>query len=53
MNNLFDKHDITSVKAAGKGATFVPNGQDILNVLAGRSVSLTLTVGLSPSRPTP
>ena len=52
VNNLFDKHNITSISPALKGA-FVPNGSDIINVLAGRSVSLTFTVGLTPSRPTP
>jgi iron complex outermembrane receptor protein len=52
VNNLFDKHNITAVKPALKGA-FVPNGNDIINVLAGRSVSLTLTVGLSPSKAAP
>jgi iron complex outermembrane receptor protein len=52
VNNLFDKHNITAIKPFVKGA-FVPNDNDIINVLAGRSVSLTFTVGLTPSRPTP
>jgi iron complex outermembrane recepter protein len=52
VNNLFNEHNITAIKPFLKGA-FVPNGGDIINVLAGRSVSLTLTVGLSGSKATP
>jgi iron complex outermembrane receptor protein len=52
VNNLFDKHNITGISPALKGA-YVPNGADIINVLAGRSVSLTLTVGLSGAKSTP
>jgi iron complex outermembrane receptor protein len=52
VNNLFDRHDITGVKPALK-TTSVPSGNDIINVLAGRSVSLTFTVGFSPSKATP
>jgi iron complex outermembrane recepter protein len=53
VNNLFDKHTVTAVKPSLKGATFAESPNDVINLLAGRSVSLTLTVGLSGSKATP
>jgi iron complex outermembrane receptor protein len=51
VNNLFDKRYIVGVTPASK-ATSVAAPGDVVNLMAGRSVSLTFTVGLSP-RPAP
>jgi iron complex outermembrane receptor protein len=48
FNNLFDSHNITGVTPAIKGATFSPNGGDVLQLLPGRSVMLSVTFGFSP-----
>jgi iron complex outermembrane receptor protein len=50
VNNLFDDHSIVGVTPAST-KTSAPAPGDILNIMAARSVSLTFTVGFSPSRP--
>ncbi|MBI3399777.1 MAG: TonB-dependent receptor [Acidobacteria bacterium] len=47
VNNLFDRHYITGVNPAGT-KTSAPAPGDVLTIMAGRSVSLTFTVGFSP-----
>ncbi|MEO8481977.1 MAG: TonB-dependent receptor [Acidobacteriota bacterium] len=49
VNNLTDNQSITAIPKGGSAAstTANPNAGDLLNPLAGRSVSLSLTVGLS------
>ena len=52
-NNLFDSHNIVGVTpftAATASAPFVPNSGDLLNLLPGRSVMVTFTVGYAPRR---
>jgi len=45
VNNLMDSHNITSVATAQNGSTSAtPNPADLLYVLAGRSVNVTLTL---------
>ena len=50
VNNLTDSHAITGVpKAGSKTSTSAnPNAGDLLNVMAGRSVSVAFTVGFTP-----
>jgi iron complex outermembrane receptor protein len=50
VTNLFDKHYITAVSPAAT-ATSVPAGADVLTLMAARSVSVSFTVGVSPTRP--
>jgi len=53
INNLTDNHAIVGVTpAAAATATvaYAPNGGDLLNLLPGRSVMLTLTAGWAPRR---
>lgn len=47
INNLFDDHSIVGVNPAST-KTSVPSAGDILNIMAARSVTLTLRVGFSP-----
>jgi len=47
VNNLFDKQYIVGVNPAST-ATSVPSPNDVLNIMAARSVSMTFTVGFSP-----
>lgn len=49
VNNLFDEHSIVGVQAASTSSS-LPNAADQLTLLAGRSVMLSVTVGLSPKR---
>ncbi len=52
-NNLFDNHNIVGISPATKptlSAPFVPNAGDIINLLPGRSVMVTLTVGYAPAK---
>ncbi len=53
VNNLFDKHNIVGI-APGTGPTaavpFAPSGGDLLTLLPGRSVMVSLTVGYAPRR---
>ncbi|MBS1817871.1 MAG: TonB-dependent receptor [Acidobacteria bacterium] len=46
VNNLTDSHAITAVSPAS-AASNAPSPNDVLTMMAGRSVSLALTVGLS------
>jgi iron complex outermembrane receptor protein len=53
VNNLFDNHNvvgITPFTPATAAAPFVPNAQDQMNLLPGRSVMVSLTVGYAPKR---
>jgi iron complex outermembrane receptor protein len=47
VNNLTDNHAITAVTPAS-AASNVPAGGDILTLMGGRSVSISLTLGFSP-----
>ena len=47
FNNLFDQHYIVGVKA-GSSSSF-PGPNDLLTKLAGRSVQMSVTFGLSPN----
>ncbi|MGE5243178.1 MAG: TonB-dependent receptor, partial [Betaproteobacteria bacterium] len=51
VTNLFDDHSIVFVKPASKSSS-APAPGDLLTLVAGRSISLTFTVGFSP-RATP
>jgi iron complex outermembrane receptor protein len=50
VNNLFDDHSIVGVTPAAT-KTSVPAPGDVLNIMAARSVSLTFSVGFSPTTP--
>jgi iron complex outermembrane receptor protein len=50
VNNLTDSHAITGVTPASAKSN-VPAPGDILTLMSGRSVSVSLTVGFSPQRP--
>jgi iron complex outermembrane receptor protein len=53
INNLADSHNIVGITPAiGPTSTvaFAPNSADLLNLLPGRSVMVTLTVGYAPKR---
>jgi iron complex outermembrane recepter protein len=49
VNNLFDNHNIVAVTPAST-TTSVPSPNDILTLLPGRSVMVSLTVGYAPKR---
>ena len=46
VNNIFDHHSITAVSAAST-ASNLPAANDVLTLMSGRSVSLSVTFGLS------
>jgi iron complex outermembrane receptor protein len=50
LNNLFDSHAITSYTPGSK-TTNDPGPNDVLTMLAGRSVSFTVTIGYGPGKP--
>ena len=53
VNNLANHHSLvglTPAVAATSAAAFVPNGGDLLNLLPGRSFSITITGGYAPRR---
>ena len=53
VNNLANSHNlvgITPATAATPTALFVPNAADQLNLLPGRSITLTFTAGWAPRR---
>jgi iron complex outermembrane receptor protein len=50
VNNLLDNHNITGVTQAAKGAVFLPGPTDTLQMLPGRSITMTVTLGLTPRR---
>ena len=47
VNNLTDSHAITAVSPAST-ASNAPAAGDVLTLMAGRSISLAITVGFSP-----
>src|SRR5262249_29385607 len=47
LNNLFDSHAITSYTPGSKTSND-PGPNDVLTMLAGRSVSFTVTIGYAP-----
>jgi iron complex outermembrane receptor protein len=52
-NNLFDNHNVVGVTPAIPPTTsvaYVQNGNDLLNLLPGRSFMVTLTIGYAPRR---
>jgi len=50
VNNLLDSHAITGVTAASKTSSLAAPG-DVLQLMAGRSVSVSMTVGFLPNNP--
>jgi hypothetical protein len=53
VNNVFDNHNlvgITPFTAATAAVPFVANPNDQLNLLPGRSVMVSLTLGYAPRR---
>ena len=48
VNNLFDQQKVTGISPATAGPVYIPNLQDQLSLLPGRSVMMTVTVGYSP-----
>lgn len=50
INNLANSHAITAVSPASAGSN-APAPGDVLTMMSGRSVSVSLTVGLAPKRP--
>ena len=53
FNNLFDRHSIVGIAPATAptaSVPFTPAGGDLLTLLPGRSVMVTLTVGFAPNR---
>ena len=53
INNLADSHNIVGITpaiAATAGAAYTPNSADLLNLLPGRSFSITITGGYAPRR---
>jgi len=49
FNNLFDQHNITAVSLAGK-TNNVPGPADLITKMAARSVTMSVTFGLSPGK---
>jgi iron complex outermembrane receptor protein len=52
-NNLFNNQNIVGISAATKATLavpFAPGPNDLINTLPGRSVMISLTVGLAPKR---
>jgi iron complex outermembrane receptor protein len=53
VNNLADNHALTGVTpaiAATSSLPYVPNGGDLLNLMPGRSFTITFTGGYAPKR---
>ena len=49
INNLFDRHNIVGVTPAST-ASSAPAPGDVLTLMAGRSVSISMTLGYAPRR---
>jgi iron complex outermembrane receptor protein len=49
VNNVFDQHNVIAVTPAST-ATAAPNPLDLLQKLAARSVSMSVTFGFSPGK---
>ena len=50
VNNLLDKHNIVGITAAAASAHPAEASGDVLTLLPGRSVMLTVTFGFAPSK---
>jgi iron complex outermembrane receptor protein len=50
VNNLFDNYNIVGDAQAAAGSAYVVGNGDLLQLLPGRSVTLTMTIGVSPRR---
>jgi iron complex outermembrane recepter protein len=51
FNNLFDSHNVVGITPYNANvAPYVPSPNDQLNILPGRSVMATLTLGYAPRR---
>jgi hypothetical protein len=53
VNNLANTHalvGVTPALAATAASPFVPNGADLLNLMPGRSITITITGGYAPKR---
>lgn len=50
FNNLFDQRGTTSLTPAVKANVYTPDPGDTLGLLAGRSVTVSFVIGLSPHR---
>ena len=53
VNNLANSHNIVGVTpavAATATTPYVPNAGDLLNLLPGRSITITITGGYAPKR---
>ncbi len=51
VNNLFDSHNIVGVTPFTTNVSpYTPNNNDLLNLLPGRSIMATLTIGYAPKR---
>jgi len=50
VNNLFDDHNIVGFQQSTASNTYIPAPADLLQLLPARSVTLTVTLGLSPRR---
>jgi iron complex outermembrane receptor protein len=48
VNNLLDNHNITSITQAAKGTVYLPGPGDTLQLLPGRSVTMSVTLGFAP-----
>jgi iron complex outermembrane recepter protein len=52
INNLFDNHNIVGVtQAYNSAAIYNPGPADLLTLLPGRSIAMTVTFGYSPKAP--
>lgn len=50
FNNLFDTRQVTSLTPGLTGPTYKADPSDTLGLLAGRSVTVSFVIGLSPHR---
>ncbi|HTF72655.1 MAG TPA: TonB-dependent receptor [Edaphobacter sp.] len=50
FNNLFDQHNIIGVTQSNKSFSYSPSGADVVQLLPGRSVMLSVTIGLTAKR---
>jgi len=50
FNNLLDNHNIVGDQQAAGGAAYVVGSNDLLQLLPGRSVTMSIIVGFSPRR---
>jgi iron complex outermembrane receptor protein len=50
FNNLFNTHTTTSLTPATAANVYTPSTSDTLGLLAGRSITVSFVVGLSPHR---